>query len=301
MKIVITIPAYNEEDTIADVIRGIRQAMDKTEYMYKIIVVNDGSTDNTANVSKEAGAIVYSHPYNYGLAETFRTEMKKALEHKADIIVHIDADGQYRAEEIPKLIDPIINGESDFVLGSRFAGTIEEMPFIKKFGNKLFSRAISQITGIRITDGQTGFRAFRKEVAEKIGIISTHTYTQEQIVKAVRNKFKVKEVPVYFAKRHSGKSRLMLNPVEYAVKAWVNLFRIYRDYEPLKFFGYGGAIIMFIGLGIGLYVLGTFAMMGFHGIDEKIPSIILAVLFFLAGIQILLFGFLAEMMKERKY
>lgn len=289
MKIIITIPAYNEEETIGDVIHEIKQTMDKTKYEYKILVVSDGSTDNTANVAKSSGALVYSHPYNYGLAETFRTEIEKALENNAEIIVHIDADGQYKAEEIPKLIKPVDNKEADLVLGSRFAGTIEEMPLMKKIGNKLFSGVISQITKIKITDGQTGFRAFTKEVAEKIDIISTHTYTQEQIIKAVRNRFKVKEVPIYFAKRHSGKSKLMSNPFEYAVKAWINLFRIYRDYEPLKFFGLVGFALILTAL------LTFFYSMLILGELMDVTVIILI----LGGIQIILFGFLAEMVRKR--
>ena len=289
MKIVITIPAYNEEGTIGNVISEIKQVMDNTEYEYKIMVVDDGSTDNTANVAKNADALVYSHPYNYGLAETFRTEIEKALECDAEIIVHIDADGQYRPEEIPKLIKPIENKEADLVLGSRFAGTIEKMPTVKKLGNIAFSKVISQISGMKVTDAQTGFRAFTRELAEKITIISTHTYTQEQIIKAVRNKFKVKEVPIYFAKRRSGKSKLMSNPFEYAVRAWINLFRIYRDYEPLKFFGLAGFALIFIALltfFYSIFILG------------KLLDITVIVLI-LAGIQIILFGFLAEMIIRR--
>ena len=288
MKIIITIPAYNEEGTIGNVISEIKEIMDKTEYEYNIIVVSDGSTDNTANVARNSGALVYSHQYNYGLAETFRTEMEKALESNAEIMVHIDADGQYRPEEIPKLIKPIENGEADLMLGSRFGGTIEKMPTVKKLGNIGFSKVVSQICGIKITDAQTGFRAFTREVAEKITIISTHTYTQEQIIKAVKNKFKVKEVPIYFAKRRAGRSRLMSNPFEFAIKAWINLLRIYRDYEPLKFFGLAGFALILIAVltfFYSIFILG------------KLMDITVIVLI-LAGIQIILFGFLAEMMKK---
>ena len=289
MKIIITIPAYNEESTIGTVIQGIKQTMIQTKYDYEIIVVDDGSTDRTAENARKAGAIVFSHPYNYGLAETFRTEMEKALQSDADIIVHIDADNQYRANEIPKLIEPVEKGEADLVLGSRFMGTIEEMPVMKRWGNIAFSKVVSQISGIKITDAQTGFRAFTREFAEKITIISTYTYTQEQIIKAVRNKFKVKEVPIYFAKRQLGKSRLMSNPAEFAIKAWINLLRIYRDYEPLKFFG-------LVGFALILTALLTFFYSTF--ILGKLMDITVIVLI-LAGIQIILFGFLAEMVRKR--
>jgi len=297
MKIIITIPAYNEQSTIGKVIQDIKQTMSWTNYEYEIIVVDDGSTDRTAEIARKAGAIVYSHPYNYGLAETFRTEMEKALERNADIIVHLDADNQYIANEIPKLIETVEKGEADLVLGSRFMGTIEEMPIMKRWGNIAFSKIVSQISGLKITDAQTGFRAFTREFAEKVRIISTHTYTQEMIIRAVREKFKVKEVPVYFAKREKGKSRLISNPVDYAIKAWINIFRIYRDYEPLKFFGSMGVTLISASFIICVYILWTLFIEGWAGIDRRIPTILLAVLLFVSGLQILSFGFLADKVK----
>src|SRR3989344_4866430 len=294
MLICITIPAYNEEKTIAKVINDIKKVMNKTKYNYKILIVDDGSTDNTAKTAKQAGAIVYSHPRNYGLAEAFRTEIKKCLELKADIIVHTDADGQYLASEIPKLIEPVIKKQADLVLGSRFKGHIEYMPLIKRLGNKAFSKVISNITNFPISDGQTGFRCFSREVAEKIQIISNHTYTQEQVIRTLKNKFKVLEVPVYFAKRE-GKSRLMKNPFDYAIKAWINIFRIYRDYEPLKFFGLFGGIFFFLGFLIGVWLFYLFFTTGIVG---HYPSIMLSVLLMSIGLQIWLFGFLADMKKN---
>ena len=254
MQLIITIPAYNEEKTIGDVIRDTKRVMDTTKYRYKILVIDDGSKDKTAEIAKSETAIVVSHPKNYGLVEAFKTGMQKCLELKADVIVNIDADGQYKAEDIPKLIQEIKMGY-DLVLGSRFKGHIETMPLIKRFGNKAFSRVISKITGQKISDGQTGFRAFTGEVA-KINITSNHTYTQEQIIRASKTKFKIKEIPIYFAKRGAKtKSRLMKNPFEYAAKAGVSLLRIYRDYKPLKFFGIIGTAFFGIGLLIGLWFI----------------------------------------------
>jgi len=296
MKIVVTIPAYNEENTIASVIASVKNVMSATKYKYKIHVLDDGSRDKTAEIARAAGAVVFSHPKNYGLAEAFRTEIKKALENNADIIVHTDADGQYPAEDIPKLIAEIENG-SDIVLGSRFLGKIEYMPFMKKLGNRAFSKAISHITGTRITDGQTGFRAFTKDVA-KLDIISNHTYTQEQIIRAVRNKFKIKEIPIYAKKTRASKlmkSHPLLQPFEYAAKAWINIFRIYRDFEPLKFFGYFGTAFLLSGFAIGLWLLSILFNTGRIG---HIPASILAMLLMVAGIQVWLFGFLADMQRK---
>lgn len=293
MNVVITIPAYNEERSIGRVVAGIKKVMDATKYKYKILVVDDGSRDRTADTAKKAGAIVYSHPMNYGLADTFRTEIEKCLQTKADVIVHTDADGQYRAEEIPKLISYVEKGY-DLVLGSRFKGKIESMPLIKRLGNKAFSNVISQITRMKISDGQTGFRAFTREFAEKVKIESTHTYTQEQIIRAVKDKFKVIEVPVYFAKRE-GKSRLMKNPFDYAFKAWINIIRVYRDYEPLKFFGTIGGFFFITGFIVGLWLVYLYLTTGVVG---RLPSVILCMLLITLGIQIILFGLFADMGKK---
>jgi len=295
MKVVITLPAYNEEKTLGGVLDSIKKVMDGTAYTYQILVVDDGSKDRTAHIAKQHGAVVVSHPRNYGLAEAFRTEMEHCLRLGADIIVHTDADGQYRAQEIPGLIKKVEQGY-DFVMGSRFMGHIESMPLLKRLGNKAFSKVLSHITKTKITDGQTGFRAFTREVAEKVSISSTHTYTQEQIIRVVRQKFKLLEVPAYFAKRGGDTtSRLMKNPFDYAIKAWITLFRVYRDYEPLKFFGFIGGLFFTVGVLIGLFVLWNILTTGIAG---GIPRVILSALLILSGIQVWLFGFLADMHKK---
>ncbi len=293
MKLVITIPAYNEEQTLGGVLTSIKKVMQKTDYSYQILVVDDGSTDKTVAVAKAAGAIVFSHPRNYGLAEAFRTEMKQCLALQADIILHTDADGQYHADDIPLLLKKIEEGY-DLVLGSRFLGTIESMPLIKRWGNKAFSRVISNISGMRITDGQTGFRVFTHEVAQ-IPITSNHTYTQEQVIRAVQEKFRVAEVPVYFAERKGSKSRLIRNPFEYASKAWINILRIYRDYKPLKFFGLFGGFLFLIGFLIGSYAAVLWILTDRVG---GVPRVVLSGVLMLVGIQVILFGFLADMNKR---
>lgn len=294
MRLIITIPAYNEEKAIGGLIKEIKEVINKNKYDAKIIVVDDGSTDKTAIMAKKFGALVYSHPKNYGLAETFKTELEKCLELKADVIVHIDSDGQYVAEEIPLLINEIKKG-ADLVLGSRFGGVIEEMPITKKLGNRAFSFVVSNITGVKISDAQTGFRAFTRKIAQDVKIISDHTYTQEQIIRAIKDKFKVVEVPITFKKRLHGKSRLISNPFDYAIKAWINILRIYRDYEPLKFFGITGFFIFSFGFLIGLWLIYLFLSRGIVG---RIPSILLAVLLMSLGFQLIVFGFLADMRKN---
>ena len=293
MNVVVTVPAYNEEKTVGEAVRKIKRSLDSSAYKgkYKVVVVDDGSKDKTAEAARKNGAIVYSHPKNYGLAECFKTELEKCLGLKADAIVHIDADLQYRAEEIPKLLKEIENGY-DLVLGSRFKGKIEYMPLIKRIGNIAFSKVVSQITGIGISDAQTGFRAFTRNVAEKVPITSSHTYTQEQIIRAVKQKFRIKEVPIYFAKR-DGKSRLISNPFGYAIRAVINIIRVYRDFEPLKFFGIVGSVILSVGFILGLYLV-YFQFFG-NGAFRHLGLMMLDILILSIGLQIIIFGFIADM------
>ena len=293
MKIIVTIPAYNEENTLPQLIKRIHNSL-KNKYQYKILVLDDGSRDETAKAAKSQGAVVLSHPRNLGLAEAFRSEIAKSIELGADIIVHIDADMQYQPEEIPKLIEEVRKG-NDLVLGSRFMGKIEYMPFINMFGNMAFSRVISQITGIKITDGQTGFRAFTKEFAKSIVIKSDHTYTQEQIIRAAKSKFRIKEVPVYFARRKD-KSRLIKNPFSYALKAWINILRIYRDHEPLRFFGILGTSIFGLGFVLGLYMLYIHFTSGISG---HFALLMLNVVILSIGFQLITFAFLADMFGDK--
>ncbi|MEK6984217.1 MAG: glycosyltransferase family 2 protein [Nanoarchaeota archaeon] len=295
MNVIITIPAYNEEKTIAALIGRIHKIMKSNGYNYKILVIDDGSRDRTRHVAKKAGAIVYSHPMNYGLAECFKTEIEQCLKLNANAILHIDADLQYQPEEIPKLLKEIENGY-ELVLGSRFKGEIEEMPLVKRLGNIAFSQVVSQITGLKISDAQTGFRAFTKKVAEDVLITSKHTYTQEQIIRAVKQKFKVKEVPIYFAKRN-GKSRLIGNPFGYALRAMINIIRVYRDFEPLKFFGWIGAFILSIGFVLGLYLI-YFQFFG-EGIFRHFGLMMLDILVLSLGLQTIIFAFLADMNRVR--
>ncbi|MBU0979700.1 MAG: glycosyltransferase family 2 protein [Nanoarchaeota archaeon] len=289
-RIVVTIPAYNEEKTIGQVVTSIKEVMNKHRHNYRILIVDDGSTDKTVAIARKLGAMVHSHPKNYGLAETFNTELDIAVQEGFDIIVHFDADGQYLAKDIPRLIEVFKQG-NDLVLGSRFKGKIEKMSLLKRMGNKAFSRVVSNICGLKISDAQTGFRVFSKEVA-RIRVASSYTYTQEQIIRAVKAKFKIAEVPVYFARRKD-KSRLMRNPFHFAASAGVNLLRTYRDYQPLKFFGWIGGISFSVGFIVGLVLLYFYITTG--TILGRIPTAILSVMFILVGMQIILFGFLADM------
>jgi glycosyltransferase involved in cell wall biosynthesis len=292
MKVTITIPAYNEENTIGKVINEIKNVMGKTSYNYNIQIVNDGSVDKTVEVAKKAGATVISHRRNMGLATTFQTELETCLKSDVDIIVHTDADGQYDSRYIPHLIKKVEEG-NDLVLGSRFKGRIRGMPLTKKIGNMMFSKAISSLVKVRITDSTTGFRAFTKEVASDIKFINTFTYTQEQIIRAAKQKFKIAEIPV--ETRKTRESRLFNSSFGYAWRAWINILRIYRDYDPLKFFGIIGSFFLGFGFLIGLYFIKLHLTTGITG---HIGLLMLMLLLIINGTQVILFGFFADMKKN---
>lgn len=291
MKIVVTIPAYNEENHIAKTIGDIKKVMERGSYNYEILVLNDGSTDKTIEVAKKEGAFVFSHKINKGLAETFKDEMKVCLERKADIIVHTDADNQYPAEYIPQLIKKIEDGY-DLVLGSRFEKGKYSGSLMKKIGNKAFAKVFSNLLKTKLTDTTTGFRAFTKEIAE-LPLINSFTYTQEQLIRAGKAKMRICEVPITTNKTRE--SRLFKNSFDYAIKAWINILRIYRDFEPLKFFGFFGFIFLVIGFLLGLWVTYNVITTGATG---GIPKVILSALSITTGLQMLLFGFLADMLKK---
>jgi glycosyltransferase involved in cell wall biosynthesis len=286
MNVVVSIPAYNEERTIERVISDIKHTL--KGYSYKVLVVDDGSTDRTAQLAKKSGALVVSHPTNLGLAEAFKTEMEHALKINPDIIVHTDADGQYPAQGIPKLIAKVKEG-NQLVLGSRFGRGRYRGGLSKALGNRAFAIVFSNLLRTRITDTTTGFRAFTPTVA-RLPVINTFTYTQEQLIRARNAKLRIAEVPINA--RRTRRSRLFTNPMDYALKSWINIMRIYRDFAPLKFFGAFGGFFLLMGLGLSVWILTTLVKTGSVG---GIPRVILAAICILTGVQIVLFGFLADM------
>lgn len=282
--VTIIIPAYNEEETIGTVIQEIKQAMSGLQYDYEVIVVNDGSKDNTREIAKKLSVNIISFAGNRGLVSAFNTGVRHASSRNADIIVNIDGDGQHDPKDIKKIISPILENKADMVIGARFLGEYKHPSFIKHFGNKTFSFVISKLTHQRITDAQSGFRAFTREVAESIEIKKGFTYTQQMVIQAAYHNLKIVEVPIEVKSRKHGKSKLMKNPFSFAYNAGGLLLQILAIYYPLKFFGILGIMLAALGATIG------FAFPA----KNVLSSLIIA-----TGIQCVLFGVLFEIVRKR--
>jgi len=231
-KIIAIIPAFNEESTIRSVISETMKWVDQ------IIVVDDGSTDNTASIARELNTIVLSHSRRMGVGAAFSSGIDKALSLGADIVVTLDADGQFDPNEIPKLIQPIIEGKADFVTGSRFLNDnqVPGMNKTKRIGNSFFTRLTNWLTGMNFTDTQCGFRAYSKEALLRLTTFGRYTYTQEVFLDLVNKNMRAIEVPVRVFPRKSGKSKVVRNPFSYGLRALKIILQAERDHHPLRFF-----------------------------------------------------------------
>ncbi|MCK4476898.1 MAG: glycosyltransferase family 2 protein, partial [Methanophagales archaeon] len=261
--------------------------------------INDGSCDNTVKEAERAGADkIISFKRNKGLAPAFRAGLENALEMDADIIVNIDADGQYNGKEIPKLIKPIVDEKADFMLGSRFRGWIEYMPIHKKVTNRIATFVTRQVSGLPISDAQTGFRAFTRDAAFHLNVMADYTYVQETLMQAANYDLVIAEIPIEFRKRSGGESRLISNIFGYAKRAGKTMVTTYRDYQPLKTFSYIGIFFIVFGLILGFRVFIHYFDTGMVG--PYLPSAVLTVLLLIVGIQTVVIGLLADMLKTHR-
>ena len=256
MKLVVMIPAYNEEKTIGGVVGEIPDQISGIDSI-EILVINDGSTDETARVAEQAGAHkILSHGTNLGLGVSFRDGINSALDMGADVIVNIDADGQFNPKDISPLVEPILKGEAGFVTASRFLDKDAHlrMPWIKKMGNRIFTRIVSRLTHQKLTDTQCGFRAYSKEAALKLNTFGDFTYTQEVFLDLINKGLRVKEIPIR-VKERQGQSRVVKNWYTYGLNALIIIIRTFRDYKPLTFFGTIGLVTLLPGVAIGLFMV----------------------------------------------
>jgi glycosyltransferase involved in cell wall biosynthesis len=290
--VIIIIPAYNEEASIVDVIDKIKKvyiSQNKT-YWVEIIVVDDGSSDRTAKVAREAEVSkIISHIKNRGLGAATRIGLQRAYEMGADVVVKIDADLQHDPDDIDKLVQPILADKADCVFGSRLCGGLKyAMPFYRAIGNRFFSYLVSKLTGLKITDAQTGLMAFSKRYLKDFEMISDYNETQQLIMDASSKHMRIIEVPVVFYKRKTGKSFISWS---YPIKVVPTIIRFFYYANPLKVFLPLGIFLIAAGIALGIKIM--LSGEGFFG-DATISILVIG------GIQVILFGMLADMIGTRR-
>ena len=284
--VVIFIPAFNEQGTIGKVINRIGELYSNSkDYRIEIIVVDDGSVDGTEEEAKKAGVKrVVGHPYNLGLGAATRSGMGAAFEMGADIAVKIDADFQHDPEDIDKVVRPIIDDRADVVFGSRFLGKIKyKMPVVRRTGNAFFTFLVRKLTGLHITDGQTGLMAFSSRYLRSFNLISDYNETQQLILDSWSKHMRIMEVPVVFHQRTAGRSFISLR---YPFKVLPTILRLLVQGAPLKVFVPMGAFLMLLGIVTIIAIVLDFAP---SIVGDATVSILL-----ISGLLVIMLGLLAD-------
>ncbi len=309
MKLIVNIPAYNEENDIGLTIQKIKKSFDLDFYSKlgsqiteKIIqVVDDGSSDNTAAVAKSAGAdIVVSYKPNRRLAYSFKRAVESCLENDADLMVNIDADGQFNPDDIPKLLTPILEGHYDMVIANRFSHlTAKDIPWVRSFLNRFAASVVGFFLNYKTDDLTCGFRAHNRETLLRFNLTNVNfTYTQETIIDAIGKNLKLKWVPIqvtYFANREPKITKSIWKFVNNGFKI---IIKAVRDVRPMKFFGIPALFLILISVGFFLYFMGLYFQ------DFKITPhrnyLFTAITLLLVGIQFLVFALIADMVKSNR-
>lgn len=296
MKLIVNLPAYNEEKNIADTIKRIpRELIGVTEVLVQVI--DDGSHDRTVEEARDAGAdIVVSHNGNRGLGVMFATMRESALTNGADIVVNMDADGQFDPLEIQMLIDPILAGTHDMVLADRFGtGTTHNIPYAKDRLNRLGAWLVGNALGTPVTDLTCGFRAHNREALLRLNDPTGFTYTQETIIDAVGKRLRLLWVPVTVTYHDERKSRVVKSIGKYVNDSARIIIKAFRDVRPMKFFGLPGFIL----IGLSVITFSVFLLLYFPDLEvtRYRNYLFTAIALFLIGMQLVIFALIADMVK----
>jgi len=239
LKITIGLPAYNEEKNIASVITKLKKITDS------IIVCDDGSSDMTSEISKNLGAVVISHKKNMGYGAALRTIFQKSVELDSDILVTFDADGQHRVEDINKILQPLENNEADVVIGSRFLDNESKIPNYRKIGIKVITKVTNASLKKKLTDSQSGFRAYNKQALTQISPSEMGMgISTEILIKASSKGLRIAEIPITVLYHDDTSTH---NPVSHGTSVLVSTIKFTSIEHPLKFYGIPAIIFLIIG------------------------------------------------------
>lgn len=292
MKLVIQIPCLNEESSLPVTIKELPKAIDGIDKI-EILVIDDGSFDRTSEVAKDLGVDeVVRFSKNRGLAAAFRAGLARALEMGADIIVNTDADNQYCGNDIEKLVKPILEKQADIVIGTRPVAKISHFSPLKKALQKLGSFVMRLISGTKIEDAPSGFRAFSKNAALQINIFDNYTYTLETVIQSKAKGLELLCVPVE-VNPEMRESRLFKNMFSYIIRSIFTMLRMFIIYKPFRFFSIIGGLFLAAGLLLG----GRFVYYYMVGSGSgHIQSLILAAILLITGVQVDLIAVLSELL-----
>lgn len=291
MKLIIQIPCFNEEGTLALALRELpREVPGFSEVEW--LVIDDGSTDRTVEVARENGVDhIVSHTGNKGLARGFMTGLDACLRHGADVIVNTDADNQYCAEDIPALVRPVVEGRADIVVGTRPIAEIEQFSPVKKLLQKFGSHVVRMASSTDVQDAPSGFRAMSRDAAMQLNVFSEYTYTLETIIQAGHKDIAMTSVPVR-VNADLRPSRLVRSIASYVRRSILTIVRIFAIYRPFHFFMSLATVLMGLGMLLGLrfcYYYVTGAGQG------HVQSVILAGALLGMGFQTGLVAFVADL------
>lgn len=296
MKLIIQIPCYNEEKTLPVTLRDIPKKFEGIKKV-EILIINDGSTDKTVEAAKKAGVDhIVSFTKNKGLAESFTAGIDACLRLGADIIVNTDGDNQYSGKDIQKLIKPILAGAADVVVGDRNVNEIQHFSFVKRKLQSIGSWMIRQMSGTNIPDVTSGFRAFSRDAALRLNVISRFTYTLETIIQAGKSNIALAHVPIH-TNPPLRPSRLFRSIRSYIKRSFATITRIYALYEPMKFFFIIGGSIFGVGFIISMRFLYFFVMRQGEG---HIQSLILSAVLMIVGFQVIMIGLLSDIISANR-
>ncbi|PIR01455.1 MAG: glycosyl transferase [Nitrospinae bacterium CG11_big_fil_rev_8_21_14_0_20_45_15] len=291
VKLIIQIPCLNEEETLPLTLRELPKEIDGIDVI-ETLIVDDGSTDRTVEIAKQHQVDhILQLGSNKGLAKAFVAGLNRALELGADIIVNTDADNQYNANDIPKLIQPILDQRADMVIGNRRVETIKHFSPWKIFLQKCGSWFVRQISGTEVPDATCGFRAWSRSAAMQVNVVSDFTYTIETLISAGNNNLALEYVDIRVNEKLR-ESRLFPNIASYLQRTLVTIIKIYSMYKPLKVFAIAGGITFLMGFAIGCRYLYFF----FQGMTEgHVQSLILSAILLIVGFQIIMMGIVADL------
>jgi glycosyltransferase involved in cell wall biosynthesis len=296
VKLIIQIPCFNEEDALPGTIADLPTSLPGIDVI-ELLVIDDGSSDRTVDVARECGVHhVVSHDVNRGLARAFMTGIDASLRAGADVIVNTDADNQYVGADIAKLVEPVLEGTADVVVGTRPLKTIATFSPVKKALQHLGTHAVRVLSGTDVRDATSGFRAFSREAALHLQVQSQYTYTLETIIQVGAEGLKLKAVPIR-VNPQSRPSRLVKSSFDYVRKSIPTIVRSYARYRPLRFFAWLAAIPGIVGIALVV----RWFVLRFDG-DEasRVPSLVGAAVCLIMAAQLLVLGVLADIQAAQR-